>query len=150
LKCILGLALVVQDALADVPNHRPVPANDRAEGSIVSLNSETPQQIPIGQASETVHRHQVLDVVQQGSGRGRFHEWILAWIWCYLYLVMRSEPEMARYSSDCAPFCLPERRKLAAPSGRDGTLASSRWVGRGSKKTTPDRVVSQFELTWGF
>jgi len=102
-----------------------VPANERAERRIVSLINETPQQIPIGQISEAARRRQLLDVVQQRGGRGRCHRLILAWIWNYLYLLMRSKSEMARFSSDNAPSCWHVRRKSASSSGRDGRVAST-------------------------
>ena len=50
LKCVLSVLLVAQDAPADGPDHRPVPADQRFEGGAVALAHESSHEVAVGQA----------------------------------------------------------------------------------------------------
>src|SRR5258707_14644456 len=86
LKRVLSLMAVMQNALANLPDHQPMAADDRAERGVVSFLGETPEEFLIRQVSKRSCRHQALDLAQQGGGRRRCHDRSLARSCCYLYL----------------------------------------------------------------
>ena len=48
LKGVLGIGAAAQHAAADVQDHRPVPAQQGVEGSLILLGTEPLEQVPVG------------------------------------------------------------------------------------------------------
>ena len=67
LKCILGVAGVLQDAAANTVDHLPMPLNQSGEGTFIPVGPEAVEQLTIGQVAGRSCREQETDVPENGA-----------------------------------------------------------------------------------
>jgi len=73
LESILRVCLVAQHAVADLQHHRAVAEQERVKGGPVSLASEAPQQLRVGQLAHAFIEGDPADKLQDRAGRALGH-----------------------------------------------------------------------------
>ena len=73
LERILRVCLVAQHAVADLQHHRAVAEQERVKGGLVSLASEAPQQLVVGQLAHALVEGDAADQLQDRAGRALGH-----------------------------------------------------------------------------
>jgi hypothetical protein len=68
LEGVISIGGVAQDAAADVPDHRPVPQQQRLECRLVAVVGEADQQVAVGRLAGSARR---TPQVSQDQGQGR-------------------------------------------------------------------------------
>src|SRR5262249_41229952 len=74
LEGVLGVRMASQDAAADAPDHRSVPAHQRGEGGFLAALDVALQELAVGQAGAVVRERgpaEVLDDMPELVGRHR-------------------------------------------------------------------------------
>src|SRR5262249_27510576 len=73
LESILPVCLVAQHAVADLQHHRAVAEQERGKGGLISLASEAPQQLVVGQVAHAFVEGDPAGQLRDRAGYGLGH-----------------------------------------------------------------------------